>query len=103
MNLLDELTIDDLDEEQRELADCIGMEAYRKLVATYAGSPINVRMPDKLTLKQRNRKIRSEFNGYNFSELAKRYELSERQIRNIVSDETAAIRNKPLDDQISFF
>lgn len=103
MNLLDELTLEDLDEEQRELADCIGLEAYKKLVATYAGSTINIRMPDKLTIGQRNNRIRKEFNGYNFSELARRYKLTERQIRYIVADEVVKQRNKPLDDQISFF
>lgn len=103
MNLLDELTLDDLDEEQRELADCIGLEAYKKLVATYAGSVINVRMPDNLTIRQRNNRIRRQFNGYNFTELAKRYSLTERQIRNIVADEVIKQRNKPLENQISFF
>lgn len=103
MNLLDELTLEDLDEEQRELADCIGLEAYKKLVATYAGSTINIRMPDKLTIGQRNNRIRKEFNGYNFSELARQYKLTERQIRYIVADEVVKQRNKPLDDQISFF
>ena len=45
MNLLEQLTLDDLDEEQQELAECIGLDAYKKLVATYAGNPINVRCP----------------------------------------------------------
>lgn len=103
MNLLDELTLDDLDEEQRELADCIGIEAYKKLVTTYAGCPINIRMPYKLTIGHRNNRIRKEFNGYNFSELARRYSLTERQIRYIVADEVAKQRNKPCEEQITFF
>ncbi|MGN1102042.1 MAG: Mor transcription activator family protein [Huintestinicola sp.] len=84
MTLLDELTLDDLDEEQRELADCIGLEAYKKLVYTYAGSIINVRDPEGLTREIRNRIIRSEFNGGNYNELAIKYRLSNRMIRNIV-------------------
>ena len=103
MNLLDELTLDDLDEEQRELADCIGLEAYKRLIVTYAGSSINVRMPDKLTIRQRNKKICAEFNGYNFFELSKKYQLTERQIRYIVADEVQKQRNKPIENQISFF
>lgn len=35
MNDLDRVTIDDLADEQKELAECIGIEAYRKLVETY--------------------------------------------------------------------
>lgn len=103
MNLLDELTIDDLDPEQRELADCIGMTAYKKLVATYAGSSVNIRMPDKLTIVQRNKRIIREFNGYNFGELARKYRLSERQIRNIVAEFVHRERSRPLEDQMSLF
>lgn len=103
MNLLEELTLEDLDEEQRELADCIGLDAYKKLVATYAGSSLNIRMPDKLTIKRRNNRMRKEFNGYNFSELARRYNLTERQIRYIVADEVVKRRNKPLENQLSLF
>ena len=32
MSLLDKLTPDDLDADQRELAECIGLEAYIKLL-----------------------------------------------------------------------
>lgn len=103
MNLLDELTLEELDPEQRELAECIGLEAYKKLVATYAGETITIRMPDKLTIERRNNKIREEFNGYNFAELAHRYELTERQIRYIVATEVTRRRNEPLVNQISFF
>lgn len=84
MKLLDELTLDDLDEEQRELADCIGMEAYKKLVYTYAGCTINVRNPERLTREIRNNYIRYEFNGSNYNELAAKYHLSNRMIRFIV-------------------
>lgn len=103
MNLLDELTPDDLDPEQRELADCIGLAAYKKLVATYAGSTINVRMPNKLTIGQRNDKMRREFNGYNFGELARKYGLTERQIRYIVADRVRSERSRPPPGQTSLF
>lgn len=86
MKLLDELTLDDLDEKQRELADCIGLEAYKKLVSTYSGEPIIVRMPDGLTRTLRNKKIRSNYNGHNIKELSKKYGLHENTIRDIVSD-----------------
>lgn len=102
MDLLDKLILDDLDAEQRELADCIGLEAYKKLVATYAGNPINVRMPERLTLKLRNDKIRKDFNGYNYGALAVKYGLCKNQIRNIVADITTEKRNQPLPEQITF-
>lgn len=103
MDLLDELTPDDLDPEQRELADCIGMTAYKKLVATYAGSSLNIRMPGNLTIKQRNRKLIQDFNGYNFGELARKYGLTERQIRYIVADHVHTERCRPPPGQMSLF
>ena len=102
MSLLDELTIEDLDENQRELADCIGLEAYKKLVKRYAGEPITVRMPDRLTLRLRNERICTEFNGYNYRELAKRYGLHEHTIRRIVSAVRNAKQAQPIDGQLDF-
>lgn len=103
MSLLDNLTLDDLDDEQRELAECIGIDAYKKLTAAYAGSCIYVRMPEQLTLKLRNAEIKRKFNGYNYGELAREYSLTEISIRKIVSAELPRIRAAPLDEQTSFF
>lgn len=87
MKLLDELPYEYLDEEQKELADCLGMEAYKRLVAAYGGLQINVRKPERITMGFRDSIIRSEFNGYNYAELALKYGLCKNQIRNIVSRE----------------
>lgn len=86
MNLLDELDIDDLDEEQQELADCLGMEVYKRFITTYAGEIINVRCPESLTRKIRNKKIISEFNGRNYNALSAKYHISNRMIRNIINE-----------------
>lgn len=40
IDLLDELTLEDLDGDQYDLAEYLGMESYIKLVRTFAGSPI---------------------------------------------------------------
>lgn len=85
MDFLDKLSLEDLDEEQQELADCIGIEAYKKLIVTYAGSTITIRHPERLTRKLRNEAIRSEFNGVNYNALALKYHISNRMIRYIVN------------------
>ena len=103
MSLLDNLTLDDLDAEQRELADCIGIEAYKKLVRNYAGSCVYIRKPDTVTVNIRNEKIKKEFNGYNYLELAKKFNLSEISIRRIVSPVIAEAKAAPFPGQISFF
>lgn len=101
--LVNELTLDDLEGEQRALAECLGLEAYKRLLLMYAGSTFTVRMPDKVTIPLRNKRIRSEFNGYNWGELARKYNLHEKTIRNIVSGEVSRIRAEPMDGQASLF
>lgn len=101
--LVNELTLDDLEGEQRALAECLGLEAYKRLLLMYAGSTFTVRMPDKVTIPLRNKRIRSEFNGYNWGELARKYNLHEKTIRNIVSGEISRIRAEPMDGQASLF
>ncbi len=103
MNLLDSLEIEDLSADQRELAECIGMDAYKKLLKNYAGSCVYVCKPDTVTLNARNAQIRKEFNGYNYLDLAKKYNLSEISIRRIVSPVIAKVRAAPLPGQVFFF
>ena len=73
-----------LDGEQRELAEIIGLEAYRKLADSYAGCTIYVRKPEEITKKLRNAEICEKFDGKNYRELARDYQLSESSIRKIV-------------------
>lgn len=101
--LVEELTLDDLDEEQRALAECIGLDAYKRLVAEYSGSYVYVQKPDTVTSGLRNAALKREFNGYNYLELAKKYNLSESSVRRIVSERLNEIRAKPLDNQETFF
>ena len=103
MSLLDKLTPDDLDADQRELAECIGLEAYIKLLKNYAGSRVRVRMPDKITIPLRNKEIKDKFNGYNYGKLAREYHLSEDSIRKIVSSEIKRIKYSPPEGQMSLF
>lgn len=103
MSLLEKLTLDDLDEDQRELAECIGLEAYKNLLRNYAGSYIYVCKPDTITANVRDEQIRKEFNGYNYLDLAKKFNLSEISIRRIISPVLKAVKAAPLPGQTSFF
>ncbi|MBD5144740.1 MAG: hypothetical protein HDT21_02300 [Ruminococcus sp.] len=53
MCLLDKLTLGDLDEDQRELAECVGFDAYKKLLKNYAGSSITVPTPGTKNIDMR--------------------------------------------------
>lgn len=102
MQELDRLTADILDEEQRELVDCIGIEAYRRLIGTYGGLNVYICKAETLLRNDRNSRIQKEFNGGNYKYLARKYGLTEQTIRNIVFDELETIRHEPVEGQISF-
>lgn len=100
MVLEEKFSIDDLYGNQRAIAEVIGIEAYIKLAKAFGGDDsLYVAKLDKLENIKRNKKIISEFNGYNHQRLADKYGLSVRMIREIISD----YNKKPLKGQISFF
>ena len=82
--------------EQKAIADTIGIEAYISLVKNYGGTSIYILKEDSLIRGIRDSKIKSEFNGYNYSYLAKKYKLTDRTIRDIIGN------SNRLEGQISF-
>ncbi|MEY8355241.1 Mor transcription activator family protein [Lachnospiraceae bacterium 54-53] len=102
---MSELTIRlaDLNDDQLQLAELVGLDTYKKLVLTYGGLNIYIPKTDCFNRKTRNEQIRSEFTGSNFKELAARYGLTDVQIRSIVSDIVEKVRNRPIDGQLNLF
>ena len=85
--MLDELKMEDIaDEQQKALAELIGIENYKKLVEVYGGSSIYVYKRDSFLRTVRDKKIKAEFKG-DYRELARKYNLSEVAIRNIVGED----------------
>ena len=70
--------------QQKEIAEIIGIEAYRKLVEHYGGSRIYIEKSDTIIRPNRNDEIRKKFDGGNYLQLAREYKLSEQTIRRIV-------------------
>jgi Mor family transcriptional regulator len=100
---IDKLTSSDqLREEQKELADLIGLEAYKILVKNYAGSFIYVQKIDSVLKDLRDAEIRDKFNGSNYGELARKYDLAEATVRDIVAEKRRQLREEPLEGQLSF-
>ncbi len=86
MDFLDELRIEDLNAEQRELADTLGgLDIYINFIRKFGGSNVYVVLPETLTTEIRNKHIRREFNGCNYKELARKYSISEITVRRIVN------------------
>ncbi|MEG1752468.1 MAG: Mor transcription activator family protein [Christensenella sp.] len=101
--LLDMLELDDLKGAARELADVIGLESFKKLVTVYSGSDgIYIPKVNSIVEPIRNSLIRREFNGYNAYDLARKWDLTERHIREIAKEEIKEIKLKPVDGQISW-
>lgn len=96
--LLQLLELEHLTGDQRELADTIGIDAYRKLLWTFAGQDIYIPTLDRLLIPIRDAAIKAEYKGYNTGSLARKYNLTERWIREIVAGE-----RREIDGQITLF
>ncbi|MDE5936877.1 MAG: DNA-binding protein [Ruminococcus sp.] len=75
-------------EQKKEIAGIIGIEAYRKLVEDYGGSHVYVCKADTFLREPCNNEIEiySQFNGFNYRDFAKKYNLSLKTIKEIVSE-----------------
>lgn len=102
--LIDQLTVEDLSGETLELAECIGIEAFRRLLKTYGGTGrMYIPQPDKLLIPLRDRMIREEYNGSNLYALCRKWDLGESMVRKIISEKIRELRRAPMDGQCSLF
>lgn len=102
--LLALLTIDDLQGEARELAETIGIEAFRQLVSVYGGTGrMYIPQPDMLLIPVRDAKIREEYNGSNIYELCRKWELSEGYVRRICAEKADELRRCPIEGQCTLY
>lgn len=101
MDALEQITGEMLSADQRQVADAIGMEAFRALVRDFGGSNIYIPKADYCLRGARNAEIRAKFTGYNYRELAREYNLTENAIRQIVADLDRQMRAEPLEGQLS--
>lgn len=96
------VALESLSENQREIAELIGLENYVKLVRRYGGDDIYIQKYTEMLKPSRDREILAKFNGYNYAELAAEYDLSVRSIYKIVSHVIQSKKHAPLDDQLAF-
>lgn len=83
---LRELQIDDLDGPFREMADQIGLEHTLIVMELFDGRQQYFRKIRIALLAVRNRFIKRKWTGHNLMELAAEFDLTDRQIREIVRD-----------------
>lgn len=82
---LDKLTMEQLHGNQREIAETIGIEAYRKLVERYGSSSIYIGKADEAVRAERDEEIYKRFNGENYLALAHTFGVSEKTVREAIN------------------
>lgn len=82
--LSEELTLEMFQEgPYKQIAEAIGPENFYRLAEVVGGSTVYVPKPESLTRPVRDAHIKAEFNGYNHSELARQYGVTERWVRTL--------------------
>ena len=99
----DEIELEDLPPPYDAIAIAFGIDIAVEMAKMFSGDMVYFPKYETIERPLRNKKIRSEFNGYNFRVLAKKYNVTEMAIRQIVADDIAPKRAEPLENQISLF
>ena len=82
-----ELTVDMLQAElYKQIAEAIGTDNFYRLAEIVGGSTVYIPKPESLTRPVRDARIKEEFNGYNHPELARKYGVTERWVRQLCGD-----------------
>ncbi len=86
-SLINELTPEMIPEGiYRAIAEEIGIKNFITLAELIGGTTFYIPKSDTFLRPVRDLRIKQEFNGYNHTELAKKYNLSERWIRVICGE-----------------
>lgn len=102
--MLNQLRLEDLKGEScYQMAEAIGMEAFRKLVLAFGGTDPYIPKAESLILPVRNILINREYDGTNEFQLSRKWGVSERYIREIAKEKVKEIRERPIDGQVRFF
>jgi len=95
--LLKELTVEMLPEGlYKQIAETIGTENFYKLAEIVGGATVYIPKPESIVRPVRDARIKEEFNGFNHPELAKKYDVTERWVRQLCGE-------GHIEGQFSFF
>lgn len=92
--IMEELTLDDLPDSQREIAEVIGIDNLLKLSDNFAGNPLYIQQRRELEKEMVYRRIFREFNGGNVQELTQRYGVSKTTVYKIVKEKREEMAKK---------
>ncbi len=84
--ILESLTVEDLQEQHRGIAEAVGVAGLIRLTDTFGGSSIYIPQKRELLKNRIYQNILQEYDGANIKELAVRYSVCESTVYNIVRD-----------------
>lgn len=88
--LIEELSKDtrmeDISQNYQNLAHMIGIENLVRLCEYTKGDMIYIPKTDTILAAARNRRIKKEYNGHNIKALCEKYDLTPRQMVNVIKD-----------------
>jgi len=67
------------------IVKAVGLDTAIKFVRFFGGCNLYVPREETISRASRDKKIREEFNGINYDDIAEKYCLSARQVRNIIN------------------
>lgn len=94
--LIAETSVEDISDSYRPVVEIIGVEKFIELSEYARGDELYFPKTENILSTARNRRIKNEYNGRNEKALADKYDLTIKQIGNILKDE-------PIYGQISMF
>lgn len=94
-----DISIDSLPESYQQVALIVGVEAALKLSEYLGGAALYFPKLEEMLREKRDERIRQEFNGINHRELARKYNLSERWLREIVQVKRPVVQQADLFDE----
>lgn len=86
MDMGKDLTLEMIPETYRPIAEAIGIENLLKLAGLVGGTTFYLPRPESFTRPVRDEWIKAEFNGCNHVELAQKYEVTERRVRQLCGE-----------------
>lgn len=87
MEWMKEVAAEELPEPYQTLVRLVGIEATMAIAEEFGGLSLYFPKLDRLSARLRDERIRAEYNsGRSIQELARRYGLSDRRVREILSE-----------------
>ena len=89
-DILPHFVTEDAPEKYRFIIDLIGVESVLKLCTLFKGEEFYFPKPDAILRNTRDRLLREDYkNGMTWDELAAKYELTPKQVKNITLEGSA--------------